>query len=116
MNDRLALPAAAALAFLTLALWLYLLLFQAAGVQVANRSGVVIGGLTVCQNGGDCLHRAHLWPHQTWRVPLDRTTGKPIRLTVHAAGGQRQSVAHVPETARSRPSFVVGQGGRIQVQ
>ncbi len=116
MSDRLALPAAAALAFLTLALWLYLLLFQAAGVQVANHSGAVIGGLTVCQNGGDCLHRARLWPHQIWRVPLDRAAGEPIRLTVQAAGGHRQSVAHVPETYRSRPSFVVGQGGRIEVQ
>ncbi|QLG11327.1 hypothetical protein HLB42_11450 [Deinococcus sp. D7000] len=116
MTDRLALPAAAALAFLTLALWLYLLLFQAAGVQVANRSGAVLGGLTVCQSGGDCLHREHLWPHQTWRVPLDREAGEPVRLTVQEAGGGRPAAAHTPRTAGTRPSFVVGQGGRIEVQ
>jgi hypothetical protein len=115
MSDRLALPAAAALAFLTLALWLYLLLFQA-GVQVANRSGTVIVGLTVCQSGGDCLHREHLWPHQTWRVPLDREAGGQVRLTVHRADGGRQSVSHAPRTAGHRPSFVVGRGGRIEVQ
>lgn len=114
MTDRLALPAAAALALVTLALWLYLLLFQA-GVQVANRSGAVIGGLTVCQSGGGCLHRAHLGPHQTWRVPL-RAAGAPVRLTVQQAGGGRPSVSHAPRTAGSRPSFVVGQGGRIEVQ
>ncbi len=115
MSDRLALPTAAALAFLTLALWVYLLLFQAAGVQVANRSGAVIGGLTVCQSG-DCLHRAHLWPHQTWRVPLERAQSGQVKLTVQEAGGQRQSASHSPKTTGSRPSFVVGQGGRIEVQ
>lgn len=116
MSDRLALPTAAALAFLTLALWLYLLLFQAAGVQVANRSGAVIGGLTVCQSGGDCLHREHLWPHQIWRIPLEKVQANQVRLTVQEAGGQRQSASHSPKTAGSRPSFVVGQGGRIEVQ
>ncbi|GGL76534.1 hypothetical protein GCM10010840_13310 [Deinococcus aerolatus] len=116
MTDRLALPAAAALAVLTLALWVYLLLFQTAGVQVANRSGAVLGGLTVCPASGKCLHRAHLWPHQTWQIPLDRPAGEPLRLTVREVGGQRQMLLHTPRTAERRASFVVGQGGRIVVQ
>lgn len=116
MTDRLALPTAAALAALTLALWLYLLLFQAAGVQVANRTGAVIGGLTVCQSGGGCLHRERLWPHQTWRVPLDRAGPGQVRLTVQEAGGKAQSLTHRPGATETRASFVVGEGGRIELQ
>lgn len=116
MTERLALPAAAALALLTLALWVYLLLFQAAGVQVANRSGAVLGGLSVCPASGKCLHRAQLWPQQTWQIPLERPAGGPLRLTVREVDGQRQMLSHTPRSAEKRASFVVGQDGRIVVQ
>ncbi|CAM3548582.1 hypothetical protein [Deinococcus frigens] len=115
MSDRLAFPAAAALAVLTLALWLYLLLVGATGVQVANRSGAVISSLTVCQGSGECLHRDRLWPHQTWRVPQAHA-GEQVRVTVQEPGGTRQSVTHTPAAADPHAAFVVGRDGRIKLQ
>ncbi|MDV6375927.1 hypothetical protein [Deinococcus arenicola] len=116
MSERLSLPAAAALTLLTLGLWVYLLLFQGAGVQVANRSGAVIAGLTVCQGNGECLHRERLWPHQIWRVPLARAPGDQVKLTVQEMDGQAQSLTHTPGTTEKRAAFVVGHGGQIEIQ
>jgi hypothetical protein len=114
MKERLALPTATFLGLATLGLWLYLLLFQAVGVEVANQTGAVTGGLTVCGQEGTCLHRTHLWPRQTWRVPLPPEENGRVKLMLRDAGATRLAVTRPSEDGEVH--FVLGAGGHIGVQ
>ncbi|WP_291429411.1 hypothetical protein [Deinococcus sp.] len=101
------------LAAVTLGAWAQALFGAGAGLRIGNRSGEVVSGVRVCLPGGECLERASLWPHESWRVPLPRgVTSAEVSVQ---AQGQRQGR---PVTLDSdRPAqLIVTQGGQIERQ
>ncbi|ALW88683.1 hypothetical protein [Deinococcus actinosclerus] len=86
----------------TLVTWAWLLFGVAGGVEVANQSGQVLSGLRVCGPAG-CVERARLWPHQSWRVPVEG------QATVQVGGAEVALGALDDQSAR----VVVGEGGAV---
>ncbi|BBN94933.1 hypothetical protein DEIGR_101597 [Deinococcus grandis] len=87
----------------TLVAWAWLLFGVAGGVEVVNRSGEVLSGLRVCGPAG-CVERARLWPHQSWRVPVD---GEQATVQV---GGAEVALGSLD---RQATRVVVGEGGAV---
>lgn len=112
MNPRTQLPAASALAVLMVGAWSYVLLAPVSGVRVANHSGDILRNVQVCVQGGACLNRARLLPHESWRVA---TPGERTCVEVRVPGeGARQACVN----AEDRPGvrLVVTRQSGIQTQ
>ncbi|GGR50526.1 hypothetical protein GCM10008959_09730 [Deinococcus seoulensis] len=103
------------LAALTLGAWAQAFFGADAALRIGNRSGGVVSRLQVCLPGGECLERASLWPHESWRVPLPEGV---TRAEVSVQGqGQRQAQGQSVSLDSGRPAqLIVTQGGQIEQQ
>ncbi|GAA5435687.1 hypothetical protein M8445_12170 [Deinococcus aquaticus] len=103
------------LAAVTLGAWAQAFFGAEAGLRIGNRSGGIVSRLQVCLPGGECLERASLWPHESWRVPLPEGVTR-AEVSVQTQG-QRQGQGQPVTLDSDRPAqLIVTQGGQIERQ